>query len=75
MQVILDYIVVFVIITHYRLHKKISTVFKISQRARDLLRHVLERMGKGFLAERKLADGPDLSVLHRTRGQLHSSEG
>lgn len=41
----------------------------------DLLRHVLERVGKGFLAERKLANGPDLGVLHRTRGQLHSSEG
>ena len=32
---------------------------------------MLERVGKGFLTERKLADGPDLGVLHRA-SQSHT---
>lgn len=36
--------------------------------ASNLHRHVLERVVQRFLAERKLADSPDLGVLHSARG-------
>lgn len=58
-----NYNLAFIIITRYK--HPLDVFFSLdSHNVPHLLRHVLEWVGKGFLAERKLADRPDLGVLH-----------